>query len=89
MHIQHNLCALFGHFLELSSSGRLDVAYVDSPKWSHGFGDVISHVRHSQHIYARKKNKIVVFDYFLGFGWYDCSDMHMLIVLDGLHDLLA
>ena len=60
MHIQHNLCALFGHFLELSSSGRLDVAYVDSPKWSHGFGDVISHVRHSQHIYARKKNKIVV-----------------------------
>ena len=60
MHIQHNLCALFGHFLELSSSGRLDVAYVDSPKWSHGFGDVISHVRHSQHIYAGKKNKIVV-----------------------------
>ena len=44
---------------------------------------------HNQHIYARKKNKIVVFDYFLGFGWYDCSDMHMLIVLDGLHDLLA
>ena len=56
MHDQHDLyekkakkvfLPLFGHFLELGSSGRLDVAYLDSPKWSHGFGDVISHVRHS------------------------------------------
>ena len=40
------------------SSGGLDVAYLDSPKWSHGF-DVISHFRHSfaSSAYLCKKKK--------------------------------
>ena len=52
-------------FSRIGFIGLLDVAYLDSPKWSHGLGDVISHVRHSKFciisiFMQEKKNKIVV-----------------------------
>ena len=84
---------VFGHFLELGSLDRLHIAYCDIAKQSSRFGDVVTQVFHVDHsIITSRWYQMTCFDPFLAIflsfvHWIDFI-LHILIVLNGLYDLV-
>ena len=84
---------VFGHFLELGSLDRLHIAYCDIAKHSSRFGDVVTQELHLDHsIMTLRWYRMTCFDQFFTIfsslvHWIDFV-LHILILLDGLHDLL-
>ena len=84
---------VFGHFLELGSLDRLHIAYCDIAKQSSRFVDVVTQVFYVDHsIMTSRWYQMTCFDQFFTIfsslvHWVDFV-LHILIRLDGLHDLL-